>query len=54
MKFSGFYWTKINGVKKYNFDGNTEGFPVGTYDSGSLVWLDSKCFAVADSSKVGE
>ena len=45
---------KCDGIKEDNFDGNTEGFPVGASDYGLLGLLDSKMIGVTDYSIVRE
>ena len=45
---------KCDGIKEDNFDGNTEGFPVGASEYGSLGLLDSKMIGGTDYSIVRE
>ena len=44
---------KCDGIKEYNFDGNTEGFPVVTSHYELIGSLDSTIIGVTDYSKFG-
>ena len=48
----GYIEQKCDVIKEDNFDGNLEGFPVGTFDDATFGLSDSTMLGVADSFKV--
>ena len=60
IKYSDKIWYTVGsidyiygGISVDNYDGNAEGFPVGTSDDATLGEFDSNILGVSDASKLG-